>query len=266
MATVKRYLSVVFLSLTVLAGIISSDKASANGYAMLAKAALEAPVVAKIVVIKQKQPPKEQRSIVPGQTRLIIEADVLVVLKAPDLVPSRITYMWEGPLNPSGKQPNFKKLPFIVFLFPDSDRDVNYRLASESAQQSWSDPDEQTLRQIIKEAATNPTVAARMISSVRSGLVDTSEDASDIINFIVDAKSGNSAVLSLQGDKILFTNSDGIADGLPIQPRTLTWYQLACGLPASLPDQVIEDQENPDDANKLRGAYAKIHQQLGACE
>ncbi len=266
MATVKSYLGVVFLSLTALVTSSFNGKAVASGYSVLAKAALAAPIVAKIVVHTQRQPPKELRSAVPGRIRLIMEADVVAVLKAPDLVPGRITYLWEGPLSAQGKQPKFKKQTFTLFLLPGSDGDNSYRLATQNAQQPWSDADEQTLRQIIKEAAADPAGAARIITNVRSGLIDDSEETAGSINFILDTQSGNPIALSLRDNTVLVSSSDGIADGVPVQPRTLTWYQLACGLPAALPDQVMADQDKPDDAAKLRAAYAKIVQLLGPCE
>lgn len=264
MATMKIYLRVLFLSV-LFTGL--SPHSVAASYAALVKLTLSAPVVTKVMVHKQRQPPKEQRSTTPGLIKLIIEADVMAVLKAPDLVPGRITYLWEGPAAANGKVPNYKKQVFMAYLMPDITADTSYKLLNLSAQQPWTDQDEQTLRAIIKEFATDPVASLRRVTGVRNGFINTNEDGnpSDTY-FTVQTASGELISLILQGEKVLISNSDSIAEGVPVLPRTLPWFQLACGLPESLPDSALEDQPSPDDATHLRDTYAKILKYLGACD
>lgn len=238
-------------------------------YADVADLAAAAPLVARVavrdvVVLK----PERAGSVRPGYARLYVTARTRALLAGEGLGES-LSYLADVPLDPKGRVPKLKKREVLVFARPVPGRPGELALVAPDAQLLWSPELEQRARAVLTELV-GPDAAPRITGvreamHVRGSLVGEGEsqiflatERGDTVSLTVLRRPGAEPAWGVALGEIV----DQAAR--PPQPDTLTWYRLACFLPAALPPATVL---SGSDADRRQAAedYRYVRAQLGPC-
>jgi hypothetical protein len=243
-------------------------------YPVATRLYLASPVVARGLIKGQSKIGKKEAATLPllpiNQGRAMLEADLQTVLKAPDALPAKLRFLWQGPLDANGKLPNFKKQTLLLFL---TTRTVNgmtgYGLTDMNSVLTWNAAEAEQLR-AIAVAAHDPAQRGLAIKSVRTTFVTVPEDAnsSAFVHILFATQSGTplAAILENQGGRwsLRTTLTDLDQDAVEVKQQSLLWYHMACGLPSQPPALVIQQPSEPEQA-LARQAWQAMLEQLGPC-
>ncbi|HLL30066.1 MAG TPA: hypothetical protein VK403_03615, partial [Allosphingosinicella sp.] len=134
----------------------SQAPAPAPTYADLADLALEAPVAAHVrltraVAVKAERAP----GLRPGMARFYVEAGLVSLIRAPQSLPARLSYLVDLPRDSRGKAPKLRKgSEFLLLAAPVAGRPGELRLIAPDAQLAFTAERAATLRSIIREASS----------------------------------------------------------------------------------------------------------------
>jgi hypothetical protein len=132
----------------------ADSQAPAPTYADLADLSIDAPIaaharVARATALKDAQ----AAGVRPGFARLLVEAQIVSLVRAPQGLPSRVTYIVDLPRDAKGKAPKLKKGTEVLLLaVPVAGRPGEIRLAAPDAQLPYSPERAAQLRDILKES------------------------------------------------------------------------------------------------------------------
>ncbi|HWH18692.1 MAG TPA: hypothetical protein VNT77_10230 [Allosphingosinicella sp.] len=240
-------------------------------YADLADLSLSAPVAAHVRVTKAVRLKGKDAAAVPtGNSRFYVEADVISLIKGPQGVPSRISYLAELPNDASGRAPKLaRKSEQLLFAAPVPGRPGELKLVAPDAQLAWNPAQAERVRQILTEATR--TDAPPRISGIGKAFhVPGSlpgESETQIFLQAADGRPISLNVLRRPGEiprwaVALAEIVDEAAE--PPARDTLLWYRLACTLPRALPPQSFTEVE-PQQASAIQADYRLVIEGLGAC-
>jgi hypothetical protein len=243
-------------------------------YPVAARLYLSSPVVARGLIKGQSRLGKAEAATLPplppGQGRAMLEVELQTVLKAPDALPAKLKFLWQGPLDAKAKLPNFKKQSLLLFLTPKTRSGVTgYGLSDVNSIRSWSTAEAEQLR-AIAVAAQDPAQRGLAIKGVRTAFVTVPEDGNSaaFVHILFATQSGAplAAILENQGGRwsLRTTLSDLDQDGVAVQPQSLLWYHMACGLPAQPPELVTRQPSEAEQALATQ-AWQAMLEQLGPC-
>ena len=239
-------------------------------YADLADLAVDAPIVAGVLVSDAIQLKGAQAADVPaGMARFYVEATVQTLVRGADGLQAQVNYLTDVPLGPSNRPPKLRKARMLLLAAPVPGRPGTLQLVAPDAQISWTPDAEQRLRAILLEA--------------------TAKDAPPHITGVGNAFHVPGAIPGESETQIFLTTQDGRPISLsvlrrpdetprwavalgemvdeaaaPPKPDSLLWYRLACFLPANLPDSAIASMGDAD-AVATRDDYRLIIEGLGPC-
>lgn len=211
------------------------------GFADIAELAVASPVIVRATItrtrtLSQKQAP----DVAPGRVRLLVTAQVANVLVAPSSVPGTLTWAWDAPADSRGRAPAVRGTDVLVFLNTPSPGGVA-RLASRRAQQPWDDGAAETVRAIARDVQAGTTPEIRGVTNgFRAAGTIPGESESQFFLTTADGKPATLVVQNRPGEarRVLIARGDIIDESATrVEPATLLWYRLACGLPARLPAQ-----------------------------
>lgn len=245
--------------------------AALPSYSTIARQVLAAPLiidarVRSAVLIRGA----EAGNVAPGRARFYIEADVLALIRGTDSVPLRLGYVADVALDTRDKPPKLKKQRVLLLARPVPSRTDQIQLIDLDGQRLWSAELDALVRRVTREAlAVNAPPAISGVGNafhVPGSLPGEGETQ-------IFLQTANNAPVSLQilrrpGEQPRWSVSLGDIveeNGGPVQPDTLLWYRLACGLPRALPAVNI-DSEDPTNAAVAQEDYRFVLQSLGPCQ
>lgn len=203
----------------------------------------------------------------PGFQRLLITADLLALIKAPEGQPPQIRYIQDLPTDSRGKTPKLRKSESLIFAQPARPGEV--QLSAPNASISWTAEREKTVRAILAEAAhPNSPPRVRGISSAFHSVGSLpGEGETQIFLDTADNRPASLTVQRRAGEApIWFVSLGEVVDEGVSKPaaNTLLWYRLACFLPAQMPASVTQGQTE-SDSQQVAADYQLIISALGPC-
>ncbi|HYW16744.1 MAG TPA: hypothetical protein VE891_11420 [Allosphingosinicella sp.] len=240
-------------------------------YADLVDLALAAPVAAQVriaraAVVKAERAP----GLRPGFARFYVEAALVSLIRSPQTLPQRLSYVVDLPLDPKGKPPKLRKGgEFLVLAAPVAGKPGELRLAAPDAQIPFTPERASVLRSIIKEASSAsppPRIAGIGRAFHVPGAV-RGESETQIFLQTAEGTPVSLTVLRRPGETTQWAAAlseivDEAAE--PPAPGTLLWYRLACGLPRALPRQSLAEAGS-DGTAAIQADYRLVLERLGPC-
>jgi len=238
-------------------------------YVALADMALAAPI-AIAADIAAAQPLKGDSAVgVPeGKARFYVEADVRALIRGNAMLPARVSYLVDVPLDEKGKRPKLKGMQVLLLAAPTA-RPGELRLIGPLAQIPRTSANETKLRAILTEAvaADAPPAITGVARAFHVAGSLPGEGESQIFLRTADGRPISLNVLRRPGEEPRWAValSELVDDSAaPPKPDSLLWYRLACGLPAKLPNAATAAIA-PADADQARADYALVLAGLGPC-
>jgi hypothetical protein len=244
---------------------------SAPTYADLADLALAAPVAAQVrltrtVAVKPERAP----GLRPGMARFYMEGALVSLIRSPQSLPARLSWVADLPLDPKGKAPKLRKgSEFLLLAAPVAGRPGELRLIAPDAQIAFAPERAAALRSIIGEASTAsppPKIAGIGRAFHVPGAV-RGESETQIFLQTAGGAPVSLTVLRRPGETPSWAVALGeIVDESAAEPApgTLLWYRLACGLPPSLPRQSLAEADT-EAAAAIQADYRLVLDRLGPC-
>jgi hypothetical protein len=213
--------------------------------------ALAAPVILSATVTDVDRVSRaENAGLPPGEGRALVRAALSAALKAPAVLPAEAAWRWEGAVDQRGRPPFAAKAPVLVFGAPLSGGGnpavQPLRLVARHAQQPWSSEAEATVRDILRQAQA-PGATGLMVTSIRDGFRSEGEVAGTSESQVFLATQGGGFLTLLvrrapgADPEVTVATGEIVDRAKPVEPRTLLWRGLACGLPPELPAGVAAD-------------------------
>ncbi len=237
-------------------------------YGDLADFALASNLIAHVQIqgVKPLKGPMAQGTPA-GHQRLLIEAKVIALLKAPDSQAARLEYLIDLPVDSRGRFAKLKKVESLIFARPIRSGEI--QLIAPDAWVTWSEDYGQTVRSILTAAAQ--TDVAPHVSGIASAFHSPgSLPGEGETQIFLTTRDNRPASLTVQrradtGTRWFVSLGEVVDEGVS-QPakNTLLWYRLACFLPQIVPDSLIGDQSETA-RDEIKRDYSLIRQSLGPC-
>jgi len=239
-------------------------------YADIADLVTEAPIAVDLQIRKVRKLPASQSFGVPENiARVLVEADVVTLLRGPGGVAARQRFLVDLPKDARGKIPNLKKQRFFAFASPVAGRSDMLQLIRPDALLPYNAQTNGTVRSIVEEVV-KPAAPAK-ITGVSSAFYSPGtilgEGETQIFLTTATGDPFGISVVS-RGDiqrSWTVSTSEVISDAVPAPQRgTLLWYRLACGLPRQMPADVTGPADS-GNAARVVADYSFVRAQLGQC-
>jgi hypothetical protein len=240
-----------------------------QSYAEMARLYLASPIIVRAQVRNESKLSKAEAALlapVPaGQARQWLTVDLQSALKAPDMMPARVRFLWQGELAANGKPPKLKKQSMLLFLrqVETAGDNPSFGLTEIGAALPWTDGDEAHLRSVALEYGLSVKGMRQVFVTLSDG--DTS---ARFVHFLFETRNGAPlvAIVEEQGQQwqMRTTTTDLDQDAQAVKPETLLWYHLACGLDLQAPDAVRRLPDRDERAFAER-AWQAMHNLLGPC-
>lgn len=247
--------------------VIEADKAN---YADIADLVVIAPLIVDMTVRNVQKLSAEQSVGIPTSLeRVLVEADVMALIRGEGGITPRIRFLLDVPKNAKGKIPKLQKQRMYLFGRQVTGRPGEVQLARPNALALYSTTNDALVRAITKEAVQ--ANAPRRITSV-SGAFHSAGTVLGEGETQIFLKTDNDQPLSLtilsrpgQQKKWAVSTAE-IIDASATAPQrfTLLWYRLACDLPRSLLSDRIEGASNAD-ITRAQADYKFVIESLGPC-
>ncbi len=239
-------------------------------YADLADLADAAPLVLKARITKVAEvEPKRAGAVKPGWARVYVEAVTENLLTGPAAVGEALHYLADVRRDAKGKIPKLKKLQVLLFASHVEGQPGALQLIAPDAQVLFDPLTEGQLRAILVALYRPDT--PRHITGVREAIHVpgnlAGEGETQIFLTTQDDEPAAITVSRHNGLPLNWSISfSEIAEsaGRPPAWNTLTWYRLACFLPAVLPAGV-NVSATPEDRALAEADYARVMADLGPC-
>lgn len=238
-------------------------------YADLADLADAAELVARAQVRKASRlKPEQAPGLAPGMARMLVEARIAAVLSGPAMGET-VRYLADVPLDANGKPPKLNKMQVLVFARTVAGRAGELRLVDGGAQLPWSSAVEARTRTILTEMlapdAPPRIKALREVLFVPGNLAGEGET-----QLFLQTETGAPVSLSVVRRpgmaRTWGVSLSEIVDQAARPParNTLTWYRLACSLPATIPPSAGLSGSEADH-RAADEDYAHVLGELGEC-
>jgi hypothetical protein len=205
-----------------------------------------------------------------GDARFYVEADVIALIRGPEGVPPRLSYIVDVPLDSRGKLPRLKKADVLIAARPVPGRPGEIQLTARDAQIMWNPALDAQVRSAI--AAIVAPGSAPMVTGVGSAFHVAGsipgEGETQIFLTTANGAPVSLSILRRPGEAPRWALALGeIVDEAAGPPArdTLSWYRLACFLPRTLPDAAVAELAAAD-AGVAREDYAFVISELGTCQ
>ncbi len=248
-----------------------AQPAAGPTYADLADLALAAPVAAQVRVT-DSAPVKAERApgLKPGMARFYVEAAPVSLIRSPQSLPARLSYLVDLPRDSKGKAPKLRKgSEFLLLAAPVAGKPGELRLAAADAHIPFTAERASTLRSIVREAssASPPPRIAGIGRAFHVPGAIRGESETQIFLQTAEGTPVSLTVLRRPGETpqwavALSEIVDEAAE--PPAPGTLLWYRLACGLPRALPRQSLAEAD-AEGAAAIQADYRLVLERLGPC-
>ena len=241
-----------------------------SSYADVADFAAEAATIVharirRVTVVDPARAPGLPANLV----RLYVEADVRAVIFGSAPLASRVVYITDQPRQANGKPPRLNRAEVLLFARRVTNPN-QLTLVNPAAQLSWSTDREVTARAIARElgrGAPPPRVTGISQAFHVAGTIP-GESETQIFLTTATNQPVSLTILRRPGTEPQWAVAFGeIVDESATRPapRTLGWYRLACGLPATVPTQAMEGMA-PADRSAIARDYALVISGVGYCD
>jgi hypothetical protein len=240
-------------------------------YADLADLALTAPIAAHARVARATAlKPDRAPDTAPGFARFVVEAQIVSLIRAPEGLPSRLSYVVDLPRDAKGRAPKLKKgSEFLLLAAPVPARPGEIRLVAPDAQLAFAPDRAEMLRAILREGAGRdapPRITGIGRAFHVPGAIPA-ESETQIFLLTADNRPVSLNLLRRPGQTPVWSValSEIVDDAAaPPRPNTLLWYRLACTLPRALPRQSFAEADE-QGAAAIQADYRFILERLGPC-
>ncbi|MFN0046983.1 MAG: hypothetical protein ACKVOS_11000 [Sphingorhabdus sp.] len=246
---------------------VQADSAS---YADVADLVVISPLILDANIKNLRKIPPEQAVGVPENLqRMLIEADILALIRGQEGVNPRVRFLLDVPKDAKGKIPKLKKQRLFLLGSPVAGRPGEIRLSRPNALIQWSPANDILVRTITKEAVQldAPAKIAGITSAFYSAGTVIGEGETQIFLKTVKDQPLSLSVLSRPGEMKLWAVSTAeVIDESATAPAkfTLLWYRLACELPRSIAPDMVETADSGDMA-RVQADYNYILDSIGPC-
>ena len=205
----------------------------------------------------------------PRLVRLYVEAEVRSAIYGSDPVARRIAYLVDQPRLPNGRAPRINGQTMLLFTRPITVSN-QVQLVRPDTQLIWDAAREATARAIAAELARGNVPPAILGVSQAFHVPGNVAGESETQIFLATGTGSpvSLTILRRPNEAPRWAAAFGeIVDESAAIParRTLGWYRLACGLPATLPAAATADV--PSSAMAVTTAdYALVVRALGRCD
>jgi hypothetical protein len=247
--------------------VIEADKAS---YADIADLVVIAPLIVDMTVRNVQKLSAEQSVGIPTSLeRVLVEADVMALIRGEGGITPRIRFLLDVPKNAKGKIPKLQKQRMYLFGRQVTGRPGEVQLARPNALALYSTTNDALVRAITKEAvqANAPRRIASVSGAFHSAGTVLGEGETQIFLKTDNDQPLSLTILSRPGQQKKWAVSTAeIIDASATAPQrfTLLWYRLACDLPRSLLSDRIEGASNAD-TTRAQADYKFVIESLGPC-
>lgn len=198
-----------------------------------------------------------------------IQGDIESLIKGPNDMPKHVTYLARVPLDARGKAPHLKKSLQIIFARRIPNTDEFIRLNAPDGAINWSQSTESGIRAILNEAAKidspKPVIGIESAFSV-AGTVQGERETQIFLS--TKARPVSLTIQRTLGTTPFWSIAFGEIVDHPVPPptpHTLAWYQLACKMPQSVPNDRMTVQTD-DQRAAIQEDYALVIKALGTCQ
>lgn len=241
-----------------------------SSYADVADHAVESATIIDATIRRTREVDAARAPNVPPQlVRLYVEAEVGTVIYGRNPVARRFAYLVDVPRQADGRPPRLNRQRVLLFARP-VDLPTQIRLVAPNAQLAWDAGRDATARTIANELARGE-VPPQITGVAQAFHVPGTIAGESETQIFLRTDSGNPVSLSIlrrpgQSPRwgVAFGEIVDESAGAPAR-RTLGWYRLACGLPASLPRNAIDGLASADIATTVAD-YALVVRSVGACD
>lgn len=267
----KRASIAVLLAIAAAPAESQVGPAAGPTYADLADLALAASVAAQVRVADAVEVKAERApGLKPGMARFYVQAGLVSLIRSPQSLPARLSYVVDLPRDSKGRAPKLRKgSEFLLLAAPVAGRPGELQLVAPDAQIPFTAERAATLRSIIREAssASPPPRIAGIGRAFHVPGAIRGESETQIFLQTAGGTPVSLTVLRRPGETPLWAVAlSEIVDeaaGAPA-PGTLLWYRLACGLPRTLPRQSLAEAD-AEAAAAIEADYRHVLEQLGPC-
>ncbi|WP_144097747.1 hypothetical protein [Croceicoccus sediminis] len=248
----------------------ATDSRALMPYADMADLATNAQMVAVVKVRKAVELDADRTGPVrQGWTRAYVEADTQSLLSGNAPIGAKVKYLADIPLDAKGRMAKIKKRTMVLFARPVPGKPGEVQLVAPDAQVPIEIVGDARLRTLLGEIVAD--AGAPVVTGVRDALHTpgnlAGEGETQIFLATEDGAPASIAVIRSPNHPVRWGLSTGelIDHGArPPERDTLTWYRLACALPAQLPAsaQIATD---PSLRSEAARDYAVVIEQLGPC-
>lgn len=230
---------------------------------------LAAPVVIRATVNRVDRLSRREAPDVPaGEVRALVRANLSAALKAPSVLPAEAAWRWQGAADSRGRPPFAKDAAdVLVFASPLSggaDPAVQpLTLVGPAGQQPWDAAADAMVRDILRQALV-PGATGLMVTGVRDAFHSDGEvEGAAESQFFLRTEGGAPLTLVVtrapgRTSEVRVATGELVDRAQPVQPRTLLWRGLACGMPAQLPQALA-------DTSELQRDWALARTRIGPC-
>ena len=212
----------------------------------------------------------EQALGVPAtRQRVLIEADVMALIRGEGGVAPRVRFVLDVPKDAKGKIPKLKKQRMFLFGRQVAGRPGEIQLSRPNAIALYSPANNTLVRNITRETVQlkAPPRITGIASAFHSAGTVLGEGETQIFLKTDNEQPLSLTVLSRPGEqKQWAVSTPEVIDASATAPQrfTLLWYRLACGLPRSLPSDLVEGA-NSETAARAQADYKYVIDALGPC-
>ncbi|QLC20950.1 hypothetical protein HFP51_01360 [Parasphingopyxis sp. CP4] len=252
----------------------SESQAFAEGNALtfadLADLSLGASIVALAEVDRVRQVDEERAvGLAPNHVRYYVEAELETLIRSANPIPGRVRYLVDLPRDADGDRPRINGNRVILFAAPVAGRREELQLIAPDAQLNWTETNEQMIRAILSEAASDdaPGSVTGVANAFSVAGTLPGESETQIFLATSDGRPVSLSILRRPNQSPRWSVALGEIierTSPPPAPNTLLWYRLACFLPDSLPETSAENLDRDSFLN-ARADYRLVMQDLGPC-
>ncbi len=276
MSRIRTLALLTSMSVSLFAGAASAqtipntDGFMVPAYSDLADLALAASV-AVVVTVRDAVRLKDAdvAGLPPGLTRFYLTGDVATLIAGVGGLPARVAWISDVPLIATNRPPKLKKQRLVLLARPLPGKPDTLQLVSRGGALAWSPDLEARLRAILaaKVMPDAPPAITGVGHAFHVAGSIPGEGETQIFLKTANGRPVSLSVLRRPGEQPRWSVSlaEMVDDSAAPPARdTLPWYRLACGLPATLPDDTVADQA-PEDAAQARADYGFVLEALGPC-
>lgn len=245
--------------------------ATNSSYADVADLVTISPLILDAQVRKITKVPLDQAAGVPvNLQRLLVEADVLALLRGDGGFAGTARFLLDVPKDAKGNIPKLKKARYFLLGSKVVGKPGTIRLARPDALVEYSVANDALVRAVTKEVVIID--APQPISGITSAFhspgtvigdgetqVFVETRTNQIYSLSVFSRPGQPKRWAVSTGEVIDESATAPAKG------TLLWYRLACGLPRTLDVKLVETVED-DNVARAQADYRFVVDSLGPCD